>query len=306
MSESMYDCIGVGIIALDHLMVVDSYPLSNSKNKIREYAKQGGGPVPTALATLGKLGKRTALVAKIGHDPAAEFLMDELERYHVNIKYLRMDATILTPESFIIIDRRNGERTVFLNRDKQARLELPDIQQEIFQNCSLVHIDGHDSDVSMRIVEWARAMHIPVSLDIGSFRPIPEDMLDQIDYAIVSESYADSALIPGDPLESCKKLCKRGIKIAGVTCGARGCYFATATEHLHQPAYKIDARDTTGAGDVFHGAALYAVLEGFDLKRIAQFASAAAALKCRSIGGKAGIPDLDEIKNFIQSNSRFE
>jgi sulfofructose kinase len=302
----MYDCLGVGIIALDHLLVVDSYPASNTKNKIIEYAKQGGGPVPTALATLGKLGKKSALISKIGHDPAAEFLRNELEHFHVDTKYLSMDATISTPESFIIIDKRNGDRTVFLKKEKQACLKPQDVHQAILRNCSLVHMDGHDSEISIRIAEWAHDAKIPVSLDIGSYRPIPDELLDKIDYAIVSESYADKALIPGDPLGSCRKLCERGIKIAGVTCGSKGCFFATAGESLHQPAYRIDVKDTTGAGDVFHGAALYAILDGYDMKSTAKFASAAAALKCRTVGGKAGIADLNEINNFIQSYNSEE
>jgi sulfofructose kinase len=138
-----------------------------------------------------------------------------------------------------------------------------------------------------------------VSIDVGSARRVPRDLWSWIDYAIVSEDYADAFLVPCDPQKSVQQLLDFGVAMGAVTCGSSGSYFADSESSCFQPALPVDVRDTTGAGDVFHGAALYGILCGYKIQEIALFASAAAALSCTKVGGKEGIPALSEIKGYL-------
>ncbi len=295
-----FDCIGIGIISLDHLCVVERYPESNTKNKVVAYDQQGGGPVPTALATLGRLRKRVALVAKTGIDAEAEFLKRELESFNVSTAFLVQSSGNSTPKAFVIIDRRNGHRTVFLYREKSADLTVRDIDLSVIGHCKIIHLDGHEIDVALACAHYARKHRVKVSIDIGSARAVPAELLKLADYAIVSNSFANAFLVKDDPAGSAGKLLEYGLRMAGVTCGRDGSYFAAGNKVFHQPAFNIRAVDTTGAGDVFHGAALYGLLQNFSPQQVAVFATAAAALKCTKVGGKAGIPDLEMITTFLR------
>ncbi len=298
-----YDCVGLGIIVLDHLITVENYPVSNSKNIITSHKRQGGGPVPTALAVLGALGKSTSLIAKLDQDYQAEFLIDELRQFNVNSDFVVQDKRVKTPEAFVIIDQQNGDRTVLLNRRKEADLTPADVPIDVIQNSSILHLDGQETEAAIFAARAAREHNVLVSIDIGSDRFIPKELLKYVDMAIVSESFAEAQLVKNNPLKSAEKLLCLGPKIAGVTCGDRGSYFASHSESFYQNAFPVDVVDSTGAGDVFHGAALFGILHDFSLKNTAQFAAAAAALSCTKVGGKTGIAALEENARFLQKNN---
>ncbi len=296
-----YDCVGVGIIAYDHLLTVPAFPNSNSKNKVRSYAQQGGGPVPTALSLLGALGKRTALITKVGNDTAAQALEHELQQFHVDTSCWVRSDSISTPQSFVIIDARNGDRTVLLSRPPETDLTPDELPFELIKNCKILHLDAHEA-ASLEAANVAKTHNVLVSVDIGSDRPLPAGLFEHVDIAIVSESFS-RAQLEKNPLKSCEKLLHFGVKIAAVTCGYRGSYCANSWEQFYQPAFQVKVVDTTGAGDAFHGAALFAILENFSLQQTAKFASAAAALACTKIGGKAGIPSLGDIQQLMQKEN---
>lgn len=294
-----YDCVGVGIISLDHLILVDHYPATNSKNIARKYVKQGGGPVPTALAALGNLGKKCALITKIGVNTAGKFLKAELAEYKIDTHFIVTDAKIETPEAFIIIDEKSGDRTVILNRTQRMTLSPTDLSDTILQNCRLLHLDGHDQEANIDAAEKAKTNGAAISIDIGSNRKVDKRLLDLVDYAIVSEDWANAFLQANDPEKSAAMLLDFGVSLGAVTCGSRGSYFASSEGVYHQSSFAVNTVDTTGAGDVFHGAALYGILEEWSVEQIGSFASAAAALACTQVGGKAGIPDLLQIQEFL-------
>jgi ribokinase len=297
-----YDCVGLGIIVLDHLISVENYPASNSKNIITSHKQQGGGPVPTALAVLGILGKSTSLIAKLDDDYQADYLLSELRGFDLNTDFVVHDATIATPEAFIIVDAK-GDRTVLLNRRQEADLRPQDISSDLIKHSSILHLDGQETEAALFAAQIAQDNHVTVSIDIGSDRYIPPKLLELVDIAIVSEAFASAQLVKNNPLKSAEKLLSLGPKIGGVTCGERGSYFASIRESFHHAALPVDVTDSTGAGDVFHGAAIFGFLQKYTLRHTVQFASAAAALACTKIGGKAGIPKLNEIAAFLTMNN---
>ncbi len=293
------DCTGVGLITIDHLLVACHYPKNNTKNILEQHVMQGGGPVPTALAVLGKLGMRCELISKVGRDEMAEFLEHELDAFHVGYQHLVHEDGVQTPESFIVIDKRNGDRTIFLYRGDHPDLSPELLHLPTIAQSRLLHLDGRDLEASLQAARTAKENGVLVSIDIGSPRLIPVELLALLDIAVVSETYADAHLEKNNPLKSAKMLLNYGASIAAVTCGEHGSYWASEDTELHQPAFPVTVIDSTGAGDVFHGAALYGILNDFSLERTAAFAAATAAMACQKLGGKAGIPELDEIESFL-------
>jgi sulfofructose kinase len=309
MKSIKYDCVGQGIIVFDELAVLENFPLPNSKNTLRAYFQQGGGPVPTALATLAKLGKTSALVTVVGQDHQGRFLCRELKQFGIETSFIKHMNSLATPRAIILVDQSTGERTVLLERDPACTIEdRIEEKQHPFDCCRILHLDGHFPKVDIQAAQIAKEHGALISMDIGSDRYISPALLELVDIAIVSEAYSQHYLVADNPVKSVEKLSKAGVALAGVTCGTMGSYFCNGKELVRQPAFKVTTIDSTGAGDVFHGAALFGVLQGFTIGQIALFASAAAALKCRQIGGKTGIPNLEQIKLFLTqtgSNADF-
>lgn len=302
MKKTPFRCVGLGLIVVDHLLLTQHYPEPNTKNIVDDYVMQGGGPVPTALAVIGRLGLPCSFISTVGDDEMADFLQHELEQFHVDCSGLERLPDRMTAESFVIIDQRNGDRTIFLNRNGCCISGLTDPCIEHIKNADILHMDGRDIDICLETARIARQHQTRVSIDIGSDRSIPEKLLQLVDIAIVSETYTQ-AQIEKSPLKSAQKLLDLGISIAAVTCGSRGSYWATRNSTFHQSAFPIKVVDTTGAGDVFHGAALYAVLRGFNLRDAARLASAVSAMVCSHIGGKQGIPKLEQVNRFLKINN---
>ncbi|MDZ7722044.1 MAG: PfkB family carbohydrate kinase [candidate division KSB1 bacterium] len=295
-----YRCVGLGLIVVDHLLLTQHYPEPNTKNIVDHYVMQGGGPVPTALAVLGRLGIPGTFISTVGDDEMADFLQHELEQFHVDCSALERHPDRMTAESFVIIDQRNGDRTIFLNRNGSSISDLNEACINHIREAEILHIDGRDIDLCIETAQIARRHNTRVSIDIGSNRPIPEELLQWVDIAIVSETFSEHQ-IEKSPLKSAKKLLDFGITTAAVTCGAQGSYWASREESFHQRAFPVPVVDTTGAGDVFHGASLYGIMNGYTLRKTAQFASAVSAIVCSHIGGKPGIPDLGQIEHFINT-----
>ncbi len=295
----LYDCVGLGIVVYDELAVIDHFPKPNSKNRLRSLSGQGGGPVATAMATCARLGKTCAMISALGQDATGQYLNNELASFNVDTTHMLRKKKVATPRAFILVDQSTGERTVFLHQDPECRVDNLDPNAFPFKNCRILHLDGHYPEADLQAAKIAKQNGAYVSLDIGSNRRVWPELLELTDIAIVSKSYSDQHLVADEPLKSAEKLFNTGIKIAGVTCGIEGSYFFDDQGECYQPAFKVNTIDSTGAGDVFHGAALFGILEGFPMQKTALFASAAAALKCGHLGGKAGIPILQQITDFI-------
>ncbi len=293
----MIDCVGLGLTVLDQLGVMERFPEPNSKNVLSSLTVQGGGPVATALAMLARLGKRCSLVTALGDDPDGRFLQQELHSLNVDTAFSKISAC-RTPRAFILVDQSNSERTVFLHRDPRCAITAADISAQPYDHCRLLHIDGHYPEADFKAAEQVHRGGGQVSIDLGSNRRVDPALLELCDIIVVSEAYA-AGQIAGDLESGLEKLFTGNAKWVAITCGVRGSYFFDGNQHLFQPAFPVAATDSTGAGDVFHGAILYAVLQNFTLAEAAVFAAAAAAIKCQSVGRTQGMADLQQIKQFL-------
>ena len=296
-----YDCLGLGICAADYLCIVPKYPELDEKTETLEFSYQGGGPVATALVTLARLGFKTSFIGRIGNDADGEFVLKQFADEGVDTTGIIIDKKMPTNKAFIWIDKQSGKKSIVLNGKSYLPVTAEEIQVDFIRSLKYLLIDGRDTNGTFEIINWVKGKGADIVLDAGSPRHKMDLMLSLVDYPIVSESFCHKYLKIDNYETAVNKLLKFGAKAAVVTCGDKGCYGADKTGFYFQKAFEVSVVDTTGAGDVFHGAFIAGLLKKWNLPRVLKFASAVAAIKCRQIGGRKGIPDFKIVKEFLQS-----
>jgi ribokinase len=292
--------VGVGLCALDYSCRVKRFPGRDEKHDALAGSIQGGGPVPTALCTLSRLGGRAAFIGKCGADNEGELVRQELESFGVNTKAMIFDLQYVTPKAFIWVDVNDGARSVVLDRTNITDLQPEELDNTLLGKCRYLLIDGREGSAALAAAQIARDAGAEVILDAGSPRKNIEELLPWVDHLVVSKPFADNYTGLTEPIEAVKKLSQRHFKSVIVTIGKEGAIYSANGEIFHQPAFDVKAVDTTGAGDVFHGAFIFGLSQGWEFRQITKFACAVSAMKCRSLGGRAGIPTLAETEKFIK------
>jgi sulfofructose kinase len=300
-----WDAIGIGLAVRDVSVLVDRFPEPDEKMRARELHESGGGPAPTGLVTLARLGRKTALSATVGDDAVGEFILEGLRREGVDVSAVAVREDFVSPTSVILVE--SGRRTILEPpRGVDFPLDWDDVRKLPLENASALLVDARVVEVQIRAARIVRKAGGLVVLDCGHPRDGVEDLIAESDIAIVSSTYP-AALFGGEvDVEEFLtrvqgKLPRTGPAIAGVTLGPSGCVMLSREEgFLRAEALKVQAIDTTGAGDVFHGAFLHAFLKTHSVERSARFANAAAGRKCEGMTGRAPIPPEDEIWRLAQ------
>ena len=300
-TDPLWDCLGVGICALDYLSILDPYPGLDEKIDVLASSIQGGGPVPTAMAALSKLGAKVAFVGKVGDDYEGKLIRSELEKFKVNTDFLIVDKKVKSLKAFIWVDKGSGKRTVALDRIKMSPIKPEELSFLKKVSFKYLHLDGRDIEANIFLAKKARKDGSEVILDLGSLRENIESLFPYVDYLVVSKKFAYDYTGLKDLSQACLELKKIGFKCVVITLSEKGCLWTDSQKVNYFPGFKIDVVDTTGAGDVFHGGFIYGLLRKWRMGKIIQFASACAALKCRKLGGREGIPTLKEVENFLKS-----
>jgi len=296
-----YDCLGFGICAADYLCLVPRYPELDEKTEAVEFSHQGGGPVATALVTLARLGRQTSFISLIGADANGKFIRDEFEREGVDTTGMIVDKAVATNQAFIWIDRPSGKKSIVLNNQNHRQIAPSEIVRNHIGSAKYLLLDGRDSDASFELIKWAKATGAKIVLDAGSLRHRMEALLAAVDYPVVSRAFCQQYFETDDYEQAVQQLLNFGAIAAVVTNGNQGCFGGDASGVYFQKAFSVEVVDTTGAGDVFHGAFVFGLLNNWKLPEILRFASATAALKCTRIGGRSGIPDLATVNKFLES-----
>jgi len=300
-TDPLWDCLGVGICALDYLSILDPYPGLDEKIDVLASLIQGGGPVPTAMAALSKLGAKVAFVGKVGDDYEGKLIRSELEKFKVNTDFLIVDKKVKSLKAFIWVDKGSGKRTVALDRIKMSPIKPEELSFLKKVSFRYLHLDGRDIEANIYMAKKAKKDGSEVVLDLGSLRENIENLFPYVDYLVVSKKFAYDYTKLKDLSQACLELKKIGFKCVVITLSEKGCLWTDSHKINYFPGFKIDVVDTTGAGDVFHGGFIYGLLRKWRMGKIIQFASACAALKCRKLGGREGIPTLKEVENFLKS-----
>lgn len=287
---------------MDFLGLVANYPAADQKVKMEAFSKQGGGLTGTALAAAGRLGARTAYLGKLGRDEYSAFLLDEFRRYSVDVSHTLDDDRIQPPLSFIHVEKGTGERRITWHWN-EFEISPEEINHEIIPNSRILFLDHFHTAAGAVAADWIHESGGVVVMDAERMTPGFENVLQRADYVISSRKFAEMQTGNRDPEESVRSLQLKFGRTVVVTAGENGAYCKTTDQEFYQPAFKVEVVDTTGAGDVFHGAFMAGLAQNWTLPQILEFASAVAAMKCRSLGGRAGIPKMGEAVAFLREKN---
>lgn len=304
MLESL-DVLGLGCAAVDDLLFVEDYPPADAKRPVLRRERRCGGLTATALVAAARLGCRCAYAGTLGEDEASQFVADRLAEEGVRLDWLRRRPDARPIQSVIVVDEARGTRTIFFDESAAAPV-LPDWPPDEVIRASKVLLVDHLGIAGMvRAAAMAAEAGVHVLADFeDKGQPGLHELVAAADHLVVSWEFAarwTGAKRPGDAVA---ELWNPRRKAVVVTCGREGCWYVGeegphAPRHL--PAYAVRAVDTTGCGDVFHGAYAAGLAEGLDLPGRLRLASATAALKAAQPGGQAGIPRRAAVEAFIEA-----
>ncbi|MBZ5584667.1 MAG: ribokinase [Acidobacteriia bacterium] len=302
---SEFDVVGVGLNATDTLLIVRRFPAYAGKAPFQEEVVAAGGQVASALAACSRLGLRTKYIGAVGDDERGRIQMESLREAGVDAADVKVRKGCATQSAYIIVDAATGERTVFWRRDDCLRIDPEEISAEQIACGRLLHIDGHDTPAVARAAAIARAHGIPVTVDVDTIYHGFERVLPNVDYLVASSEFPAAWTGESDPFKALETLQNEyGMKVAAMTLGAHGALARENGRFHYSPAFVVSAVDTTGAGDVFHGAFCYAVLQGMPMREALDFSNAMAALNCTALGARGGIRGLEEIRSLTARAER--
>jgi sulfofructose kinase len=294
-----FDAVALGLNAVDHLVVVPQFPAFGSKIELSSHTLLPGGQAATAMVALKRLGLETRYVGRVGADETGRFQIASLDAEGVERSECRIVEGADSQLAFILVDEATGERTVLWRRDPRIAVLPDEIDEELCCSGRVLHLDGHNIEAEVLAAKWARAAGIPVSID-ADFDYGGAPLYPLVDYFITSADFPKQLTGLADEREALAALHERfGCPLVGMTLGVRGALVLCEGIFIESPGFRVDARDTTGAGDAFHAGFLYGLLEGFDLEPCLRIANAVAALNCLAIGARGGLPTPDELRAFL-------
>jgi sugar/nucleoside kinase (ribokinase family) len=301
--DDQYDVLGLGCVAIDDLLYVASYPAADSKMQVERRERHCGGLTATALGAAARLGSRAAFAGVLGDDELSQFVLGRFREEGIDTQHVRQLAEARPIHSIIIVDESTKTRTILYSLEGAFGAEADWPAEAVLRSSRVLFVDHFGTQGMIRAARVARQAGIPVVADLESDQdPRFGELLVLVDDLILSRDFAAKVTGESDPAAAVRKLRSPARRAAVVTCGDRGCWYAGSDAPAavgHQAAFAVDVVDTTGCGDVFHGAYASALARGLELQQRIRFASAAAALKATRRGGQAGIPTLAGVEEFL-------
>jgi sulfofructose kinase len=298
MNSSSIDIVGVGLNATDTLIPVPHYPTRGSKVAFHSATVLPGGQVATAIVACQHWGLRTRYIGKVGDDAAASLHRSEFARLGIE-SHILVAPACPSQQAFILVDE-TGERTVLWKRDHCLTLHPQELRREWIVGSQVLHVDGHDTAAAALAASWAREAGIPVVADLDERYPGIQELLPKVDYLVTSRDVPEKLTGETDLRKSLPTLHDRyGCVLAAATLGRQGVLGWDGTRFHYAAAYQVAVVDTTGAGDIFHAAFIYALRQGWPPERQLDFACAAAALNCTALGARGGIQSVESIRALM-------
>ncbi len=295
-----FQLVGLGLNAVDWICILPHYPGHNSKVQIDEMYKQGGGQVATASALCARYGLKVRYVGRVGDDEIGRFSLQDLQKESMDLSCLQIVPGAVSQFAVILVDRPTGERTILWDRDPALHYEKEALKREWIVQGQLLHLDGHDQPASIQAARWAKEVGMKVSLDIDKVQPGVEELLALTDFLIPGTSFLHEFSAQEDWRKGLRALSETTSGFVAVTRGKEGVAALWEDEIFEIPGMEVNSVDTTGAGDVFHGAFLYGLLQGWSVGRCLGFANAAGALSCTQYGARGGIPPLQKVTSMVE------
>lgn len=298
------DLLGIGLSVIDHTVLLERYPERNQKTVAIDACISAGGPVTNAVCLASKVGLKTSLISTIGIDPEGDLLITELDRRGVDTSCFIRDSSVRTLRSMIWVDQNSGDRTVVLIDKNSRNLKADEILPTLISNSRSILLDGRGYDATMRALLTARKTGTISILDAGSHRDGIEEIIRNVDYLICSQSFAIQLTCESSPESMLSSLLSRSARTV-ITLGKHGAIGSEGNEIVRVRAFPVQVIDSTGAGDVYHGAFAAGLLGQFgslEFRDCMRIASIAGGLSCQGLGGQGYLPSREQIMDCFQKN----
>jgi ribokinase len=304
--NTRWDILGLGAVAVDDLIYVDRFPQPDTKTQIQSERRQGGGPTATALVAAARLGVRPAYYSVLGDDELSRSAIEELEGEGIDCSPVLRRAGARPYHATVIVDRAAGQRTILYSADGVTYPPPAEIPEALIAACRVLFVDGYACESALRAAELAQAHRIPVVADIENVaHPAVAELLRRADHLIISLELGRQVTGFDKPGSVVAALVHSGRICSAVTAGDQGCWYAICGgEVSYFPAFRVHVVDTTGCGDVFHGAYAASIACGEGISKAIRVATAAAGLKATQPGGRTGIPDRETVDRFLEADRR--
>lgn len=297
--------VGLGIATLDVLIRLKDMPTWERGARIKEFRFDGGGLVGTAMVACAKLGARTGFIGTAGNDEAAEIKLRSMLDVGVDLSRLAKRPAPDDQVVFVYVNSETGERLFSgVERWGSSPLLVEELDKDYITSADYLHLDGFHYEACLQAAKWMREAGKTVVIDCSKTNgPVGErtrKLVEHVDVLISGTGFAKGLTGISNIWEAGKAILDIGPRIFVETVGEEGSYTITADEQFRTPAFNVNVIDTTGAGDVFHGAYIVGMLHGWNICQIAQFSTAVSAIKCTKLGGRSGIPRFDEVMSFLE------
>ena len=297
--EERFDVLGLGVAAVDDVLYVPSYPAVEAKVRVAQSTRRCGGLTAAALVAAARVGARCAYAACLGTDDLSEYIARNCASEGINLKHAPRLPEARVVHSTIIVGQDTGSRTILFEASGLIGAHDTFPSEEVIRAAKVLFIDHYGMRGNLRAARIARAAGVPIVADFENAAvPLFQEVLELVDHLILSEGFALKMTGTATATEAALALWRPGRAAVVVTAGPAGCW-SVSKEHdsaeQHHPAFAVEAADTTGCGDVFHGAYAARLARGDDLEQRIRFASAAAALKARD----AETPSLTAVERFL-------
>jgi sugar/nucleoside kinase (ribokinase family) len=297
-----FDVVGLGLNSMDLVAVVAEYPERDSKHALQHFARLPGGETATAMAVCAKLGWTAAYIGTFGDDELGHASRESLIAAGVAVDAARTVAAAANQFAIILVDARSGSRTVLWSRSPALDLSPHDVPAEAVTSGRLLVVDSVQTLAATHAAKHARQAGIPTIVDIDTVRPGTDSLLREIDAIIAAESFPSEFTGYDQPGRAIEAIAEEfGAAVVCMTLGPGGSLARVNGHEVRTPGYAVECVDTTGAGDAFRGGFASACLKdpGGDIEDVLAYANAVAALNCRALGARGGMPTATEVEALL-------
>ena len=296
----MAEIVGLGVCCEDQIGLAPRWPKADEGVHLQDSIRQCGGMVATALAAASRLGVSTAFLGMAGKDASGRWLKQQLEAQGVDTSEFILRPGFSTPISTIIVEQKTGQRRIFHYRPVEFDLTKKDVDLSVISKARFLHLDGHYLDLSLEAAQLARKHKVKICLDASFPYSGMDCLFPWVDYLICNRHFPSQMTGQKDMKKALNSLAQRGLGWVVVTLGSKGGLYLNRGRFESYPAFPVNVIDSTGAGDVFHGAFLAALCRRRTRKKAIQYAAAAAALSCQALGGQGALPTHEEVMELIR------
>lgn len=296
--------VGIGACVMDTLITVPHYPKEDTKLKAVEVRAAGGGPTATGLVAAARLGVKSGYIGVLSDDNGGTFLKQDFQKYGVDSSNVEIKNGYRSFTSTIWLAMDSATRTCVFDRGSLPPLKLNGEAVRAIAEADILMIDGNEMDAAEEACLIARENNTKVLYDCGGLYHGVERLLKITDVMIPSEEFAMGHTGCETPMAAAEKLYELyHPEVVVVTCGKKGGIIYDKKRVLTYPAFPVEAVDTNGSGDVFHGAFAAGIVKGLNYRECCYFASAVSAIKCTGVGARESVPDFESVKQFLNARS---